>query len=180
MDSRSVLTAVAVLPPEEAWEPIQAIRRVHDRKFARWMPHVNLLYPFLPPERLDGAIPELEQACAGAAAFETMLAEFRHFIHPTGTATMWLAPEPADPWIHLREALAAAAPDSNDTTARFPGGFVPHLSVGQAPDAADARRTIASLRIAWKPLRFRVESVALLRRDPTGPFGVVRQFACRG
>ena len=39
-------TAVVLIPPEEVWEPIQALRRAHDRNFDRWMPHITLLYPF--------------------------------------------------------------------------------------------------------------------------------------
>jgi hypothetical protein len=40
-------TVIAVVPPEQVWGPIQDIRRRHDRQhIRRWMPHVNLLYPF--------------------------------------------------------------------------------------------------------------------------------------
>ena len=31
---------VFVIPPEDAWAPIQAIRQEHDRGFRRWMPHI--------------------------------------------------------------------------------------------------------------------------------------------
>ena len=41
-----VKSAVCIIPPEHLWGPIQAIRKKHDRAFKRWMPHVNLLYPF--------------------------------------------------------------------------------------------------------------------------------------
>ncbi len=42
-------TGLVVIPPEAAWPPIQAIRAEHDRKLRRWMPHITLIYPFLPP-----------------------------------------------------------------------------------------------------------------------------------
>ena len=45
-------TAVVAMPPPEVWEPIQAIRRQHDRNVHRWMPHITLLYPFMPHEHL--------------------------------------------------------------------------------------------------------------------------------
>src|SRR5690242_7022604 len=39
--------ALALLPPSSITAPIEAVRRVHDKHFARWPPHINLLYPFL-------------------------------------------------------------------------------------------------------------------------------------
>jgi poly(A) polymerase len=57
MTSKTHQTAVAAIPPEAAWGPIQAVRKKHDRQFHRWLPHVNLLSPFFPPERFDEALP---------------------------------------------------------------------------------------------------------------------------
>ena len=45
---RSNYAAVVLIPPLEVWEPVQAIRRAHDRQYHRWMPHVTLVYPFRP------------------------------------------------------------------------------------------------------------------------------------
>lgn len=38
---------IALVPPVQAWDSIQAIRQVHDEQYFRWPPHVNLLYPFI-------------------------------------------------------------------------------------------------------------------------------------
>ena len=44
MDSATHTTAVVVIPPDDAWPPIQALRQRYDRQFRRWMPHITLLY----------------------------------------------------------------------------------------------------------------------------------------
>ena len=61
-------SAIVLIPPQEVWEPIQAIRRVHDRQVRRWMPHVTLLYPFLPGAALAGALAVAERALAAVAS----------------------------------------------------------------------------------------------------------------
>ena len=40
-------SAVVICPPSSQWGPIQEIRSFNDKSYARWMPHINLLYPFL-------------------------------------------------------------------------------------------------------------------------------------
>jgi len=42
---RTHKVGVCIVPPEECWEGIQAIRRAQDRHYAKWMPHLNLLFP---------------------------------------------------------------------------------------------------------------------------------------
>jgi hypothetical protein len=38
-----VSSAVVVMPPESMWTQIQDIRAKHDKSYARWMPHINLV-----------------------------------------------------------------------------------------------------------------------------------------
>jgi hypothetical protein len=52
-------TAVVAIPPPEVWSPIQAIRRQHDRNVQRWMPHITLIYPFMPRKHCGEALPRL-------------------------------------------------------------------------------------------------------------------------
>jgi 2'-5' RNA ligase len=164
-------SAVAVVPPEEAWGPIQAIREEHDRQFMRWMPHVNLLYPFYPPGCFEEAMPRLTDACAGNIPFEVQLAEFGYFSHPSGKATLWLAPEPREAIIRLQAALQAACPECDDLS-RFSNGFTPHLSVGQAGSVVEAQKLLDALQEDWQPVRFVLSAVALLRRGQDTPFEI--------
>jgi len=166
-------TAVVFIPPVEAWPPLQAIRRVHDRQFQRWMPHVTLLYPFAPREALPQHLPALEAACLGQPAFTATLSAFHVFQHRADRSTVWLAPEPREAFVRLQAALEQAAP-AYAHTSRFAGGFTPHLSVGQSGSAERTAQLIRTLAEAWTPLPFRVAEISVIAREGNGPFEVVR------
>jgi len=166
-------TAVVLIPPRVAWEPIQAIRRVHDRQVSRWMPHVTLLYPFWPAARFDEAAVRLAEACAGIATFGVTLVRFRSFAHSPRRFTIWLEPDPREPLVRLQTALQAAFPEC-DAQSRFPGGFTPHLSVGQAQGEGGLETLLDRIRPGWRPLRLDVTEVSVIARDERGPFEVIR------
>jgi 2'-5' RNA ligase len=156
-------TAVVLIPPESCWEPIQAIRRVHDRQVRRWMPHVTLVYPFRHRDEFDEVADRLAVACRVVEAFEVRLAEFRHFGHGRGSFTLWLAPEPPEALARLQAALQAVVPDCNDV-ARHAHGFTPHLSVGQVRGHDRMTATRQSLQTQWQPLTFLADRVSLIWR----------------
>ncbi|OLC19632.1 MAG: hypothetical protein AUH38_01390 [Deltaproteobacteria bacterium 13_1_40CM_68_24] len=165
--------AVVVIPERDLWEPIQAIRRRYDRHFERWMPHLTLLYPFWPRTMFDQADPILRRACASVPRFRATLAKMQFFAHGRDRFTMWLAPDPAAPFVELQSALQAQFPDC-DEVSRHENGFVPHLSVGQAAGRAQLDHRLAELRGGWRPFAFQVASIALLFREGEGPFAVDR------
>lgn len=163
-------SALALLPPRECWGPIQAIRRAHDRHFDRWMPHVNLLYGFVPEARFPEAAERVARVAAGRTRFAVSLCELGTFDHRSST-TLWLRPD-ADPpgaLTGLQAALQAAFPKCVEQS-RAGGGFVPHLSLGQfasPQQALDAARTFA-----WRPLRFEAGEICLISRFGGEPFAV--------
>lgn len=163
------------MPSHEIWEPIQAIRRQHDRQIQRWMPHINLLYPFCPRDAFEGVIPRLEAACHQIAAFEVTLATFRYFTHGAKRATVWLDPEPREAFVGLQGALQAAFPGC-DEQSRFGGGFTPHLSVGQVTSRRALPSLLVTLRTNWAPVKFYLDAVALIWRTADGPFQVAHRI----
>lgn len=86
--SKVVTSAVVLVPPVSAWPAIQvcgarahvarpcvtpalcaqAIRQQHDRAYMRWLPHVNLLYPFRPAE-VPILLPPTLLSCLSALSF---------------------------------------------------------------------------------------------------------------
>jgi 2'-5' RNA ligase len=88
-------------------------------------------------------------------------------------ATLWLAPEPKEDLVRLQAALQAACPGCDDLS-RFAAGFTPHLSVGQAGSAEEAKQLQDAWQRSWEPVRFEVSAIALLRRGAETPFEVGR------
>lgn len=173
-------TAVVLIPPEDVWGPIQAIRREHDRQFRRWMPHVTLLYPFRPREQFDEVDSALHQAARQIEPFEVRLAEFRHFGHGRGSYTLWLAPEPQAAMVQLQTVLQPAVPDCDDVSSHS-NGFTPHLSVGQVRGADTLAKLENDLQAAWTAqggLPFVAREVSLIWRGapPDDVFRVDRNI----
>ena len=156
-------TAVVLIPSEDCWEPIQTIRRAHDRHVRRWMPHVTLLYPYRPRGQFDNVETELRNACRHVDPFEVRLADFRYFHHGRGRYTLWLAPEPYEAMLQLQAVLESTVPDCNDVS-RQPAGFTPHLSVGQVRGDDALKTLLAKLQASWKPLLFEADRISLIWR----------------
>lgn len=158
-------TAIVLIPPAPLWGPVQAIRATHDRGYRRWMPHITLLYPFLPRAVWEEYTPLLAQACRTIAAFTLTLGAVDAFRRGSRPATIYLAPTPTAPLLALQRAVLAAAPMCDDTS-RHAGGFTPHLTVAQSP-AAQVGAVLARMGNGWHPLHWSVTSVALIwRNDP--------------
>src|SRR5262249_46465844 len=100
-------SALIVRAPEA--EPHVAHLRERDDPAARLgVPaHITLLLPFFPPERITVAVRSQIRAIASATtAFSFRLVGPRRF-----PGMLYLAPEPAAPFVELTEALVRRFPD---------------------------------------------------------------------
>jgi 2'-5' RNA ligase len=166
-------TAAVIIPPDEMCEPIQAIRRVHDRHVRRWMPHVTLVYPFRPRSQFDALQGPLEQACQRIEPFELTLARLGHFHHDRGSFTIWLDPEPNESVRALQTALQSVVPDCDEQSS-YASRFTPHLSVGQVRGEDNLQRLLDALQRDWRPITWTVREVALISRGDHPPDDVFR------
>ncbi|UWP79459.1 RNA repair domain-containing protein [Dactylosporangium fulvum] len=173
VDAASVHTsALVVRPPLHAWAPIQALRSAHDPSYRRWMPHVNLVYGFVPESEFPAAAEAVTEAVAGRTAIRVRLARFRTFRH-RGSTTVWLEPEtePADALRTLQAALAARFPGCTEQDSR--GAFTPHLSVAKLTGPAERiAETVARWQRDWQPVEFTIDAVDLISRRADEPFEV--------
>ncbi len=175
MPNKTHTTAVVLIPPETVQLPIQAIRRVHDRNFRRWMPHITLLYPFAERRDFTGIATALTKAAQQMSPVSVELARFDAFKHRK-SCTMFLIPEPEDEIVQLHSALLQHLPDYDDT-ARFAGGFHPHLSVGQFQHRS-LQTEQQRLQTEWQPIQCELKAISLIYRSPETDdrFVVAEQF----
>ena len=106
-------------------------------------PHVTLLFP---------AASDAEAGVAALASFGPFDVTFARCGRFPGV--LWLAPEPAETFVAMTEALVAVYPDHPPYGGAF-AGITPHLTVAQGDDLDPIERELAlSL-----PLRVRAASV---------------------
>eukprot|EP00741_Cyanophora_paradoxa_P020508 tig00000227_g19795.t1 len=150
-------SALCIIPPEELWEPIQSIRRTHDKQINRWMPHINVAYPFCGARSFPRAAEALATELASVPPFRVRLEAFGYFEHGARSSTVWLRPD-ADPpgsLQALQAAVVRAIPPMDDLSARF-GEFRPHLSVGQFRGRRDAEQAAEGFAQGWGALEWEV------------------------
>ena len=182
-------SALAVVPPDAAWPPLQRARtEARDAGLIRWPPHANVLYPFPPPKQFDMLGPLLEEALADLPAFEVTLAEFDSFDRPD-SSVLFLRPTAAwvggaggsagfegcddDPFQELyRRVRCAVDPHCRpDPPKKLSQPFVPHFTVTHTAGAAESAAARDALLQWWEPVRFTVREVHLIsRRGANAPF----------
>jgi 2'-5' RNA ligase len=153
-------TALVILFPE--LEPlIGGLRRRHTPDGAREMPpHVTLIYPFADSADVDSRIAGISGELGRSAPFEVVFRETGRF-----PGTLYLKPEPAEPFLAIAEALVRAFPE-------FPpyGGehdeIVPHATVAQGKETLLAG--LEEQLSARLELQTRVERAWLMEDTPTG------------
>eukprot|EP01060_Flectonema_neradi_P038164 TRINITY_DN7934_c0_g1_i3.p1 TRINITY_DN7934_c0_g1~~TRINITY_DN7934_c0_g1_i3.p1 ORF type:complete len:238 (+),score=63.30 TRINITY_DN7934_c0_g1_i3:224-937(+) len=160
--------ALIVMPPRDIWDPIQQIRTVWDPAYVRWMPHINIIWPFPPPPHHADAIDALvKNGFDSIKPFDICFKEFGVFHNKQ--SVLFLNPEEPG-----RGGGLQAVRDVGEKT--FPSAassqkFQPHLTVGKM--AKHKIKQVAD-SIDWKKMTFTVKELYIISRpDDVTPFKVV-------
>lgn len=158
--------AEAVVGPFRARFDADAVAR-------RIVPHVTVLFPFVPAVRMDDAVrADLTAHFGGLPPFRASLHAVRRF-----DEHVWLAPAPRARFVELIEATCARFPE-------FPpygGAFdepEPHLTIGEATAETSTEAILEAARELEPalPLRFPVEAVCLLEEQHDGTWAIATRF----
>jgi 2'-5' RNA ligase len=134
--------------------PVQAASELlEDTAREAGMPaHVTLLHPFLRSRRIGSETErELSDLIAGFPAFDFALSEARNF-----PKVLYLAPEPATPFVAMVQAVVARWPEQQPYGGAFEE-IVPHLTLGYRDD-------VPADLAARLPVRARAQEVWLMSR----------------
>lgn len=125
-------SAIVIIPPHD----VQAFAAPWRERYARdgLMAHITLLYPWVPPQEVDDALPHLRDECAHIEPIEVNLN--RTSVFPGGVYV--LEPSPAAPVLGLIAKLAAAFPDYPPYGGQFGEDIRPHLTLADLQEAEDA------------------------------------------
>ena len=169
-------SALLVAIPE-AEHVVGPLRLEHDAVAADGIPaHVTVLYPFVPRDRLTEEVRHAISAIFRAfPTFDYRLERVARF----GDTTVYLAPEPAEVFARLRDAVHARFPEHPPYGGVF-DAVIPHLTVGDGLDGptADALEATAREALASKgPVVGRATRVDMMIRGPDGRWSVDSQHA---
>ena len=162
-------SAVVIIPPDEILPKIQTIRGDCDRNFHRWMPHINILYGFLPDGYFPQAAAAIAQKLTKLEPFTITLSNIETFTHHT-SCTAWLnpIPQPPDALNQLQNTLQQLFPQCNQQSTKSANGFTPHLTIGQFATETEAQSQLPH----WQPVKFTLDSIYLISRRQNEPFKI--------
>lgn len=124
-------SAIVIIPPHD----VQAFAAPWRERYARdgLMAHITLLYPWVPPQDVDAALPQLKAVCTRIKPIQINLN--RTSVFPGGVYV--LEPSPVEPVLALIAELAAAFPDYPPYGGQFGADVRPHLTLADFQDAGD-------------------------------------------
>jgi 2'-5' RNA ligase len=126
METALVIAFPEVSPVVDDWRE----RTSADRTSMGTPPHVTLLSPFVPAERVDDdVLSKLKELFEATPAFSVSFIELRRW-----SEMSYLAPEPPDPFCSLTEAIVQRWPDYPPYEG-IHETVIPHLTVAYGDDA---------------------------------------------
>ena len=172
-------TALCLIPPENVWEQIQSIRSIHDKAYPRWMPHINLIYPFASESNFENIKIQLESIVNKKNVLEIEFDQnsFQYFKQKGNECTFHLRPKITKHIIELQQILQNLLP--NYTTNSRP--FEAHLTLGQTTSSRISDILI-EMKAKWKTIKFSIDRVCMISRenDPDDLFSIKSQVLLVG
>ena len=173
----SVQSALCIIPPESQWPAIQTIREQHDPAFKRWMPHINLLFPFIDVKHFDQIAPYIASIITKQKIkpFDITFNEVTTFPNRTPskkkTNVLFLNPMGPECDESLQRIFNFLKADWTKLAMKHGGEFKPHLTLGKFT-GDELEKYKNEFNASWKPISFRCDSIYLISRDGNVPFEI--------
>jgi poly(A) polymerase len=159
-------TAVVIVPPHDICGFADHYRRLYmPDTLHTILPHITLVYPFVPFDELEAAMPRLANALASCPSRAVSIRGFSVF-RDAGILYLHLANE--ERVLSLYHAILAEFPDYPAYGGRLTTNFVPHITVGNFADPNELDRVYEELSGMRLFLSWDVECVQIMYKDTEG------------
>ena len=167
-------TAIVISPPTHHWEAIQSIRKFYDSAYERWMPHINMSFPFVLEQDFDIAFDLLQNELKDFDAFPIHMKTLGYFTH-SKDCVLWVNPEVENNELNkLEEKILKVFPFCDDLKKKSEDGFHPHLTLGHFDEKYIIKKQTISQE-KWVPFAFIVNELYMIfRKDNESPFYVMK------
>jgi 2'-5' RNA ligase len=169
MPNKSVDTALALVCSTDVCTKINDIRKLYDKAYPRWMPHLNFIFPFVPEERFVEIKTELEPVLSGIGQIDLFFDKIEHFSQKQNMITVHLSPDKStlEKLTNIDNIIKTAMPGIKSQHAHFK----PHITLGQftKSDYEFCKKTELD---EWfgSGIKFSINSLVLLKRYCDTPF----------
>ncbi|EGG14510.1 hypothetical protein DFA_12286 [Cavenderia fasciculata] len=175
-------SAIVIVPPQDLLDQVQAIRKQHDKSYERWMPHINLIFPFVKIDQFEEKHEQLQSVLSYFSSFTLVFKEFSNFQHGK-SSVIWLKPETPDQpnaINQLQRILETNLPGFDELSNKSEAGFCPHMTVGQSAAGKQTTDKITQFQTDFKPIEFQVKEIYLIHRDGEVPFTIRKTLKLGG
>jgi 2'-5' RNA ligase len=123
------------VPVPEAEPLVEPWRSRYDATSSAGLPaHITIVFPFVPPERVDEEVAnDLRRMLGAVPAFDFSLVRTARF---PDAGVLYLVPEPREPFVRLIDAVTSRYPEHQPYEGVH-AEIIPHLTVVRVRDAGD-------------------------------------------
>jgi endonuclease/exonuclease/phosphatase family metal-dependent hydrolase/2'-5' RNA ligase/predicted nucleotidyltransferase len=173
----STQTALAIIAPKQFQAEIDAIRKIHDKAYGKWEPHLNVIYPFVPLSALPKAVEVVQKALLDESrgSLHVSFQDIDSFKHRKN-GTMFLKPsENTEHSISQLRKLLVNSLSASENKDAF--DYHPHLTLGQfSLDEPSQAVTIDEKARSLLDAEWETAKLAVLKRSPTGEMVLVQEL----
>ncbi|OTB15681.1 hypothetical protein K445DRAFT_36197, partial [Daldinia sp. EC12] len=155
-------TALCIIPPKHLWTAVDNLRMVYDPAYKKWPPHIDLVYPFVPVNKLLGAselvISLLQQQSETSPP--DMRLDGTAFFSKDWKLTYFLYNKSSTLFKDLRERVLSSLKRDYDEDEQM------YMTVGQTADLTDPLMDSIIRKLDLLPtLEWKAEKIHILVRD---------------
>lgn len=168
MQTKNTKCAICFIPPIDRLSYIQSIRSEYDVSYERWMPHINLVFPFIDSEHINSVSEKLQSIFKDVKPFEISFDRFESFSRKKD-ATVHLIPECDENQINtIHEMIQLTLGLTPD-----PRGYQPHMTIGQF-NKAELSKCMEQLSDEFEGHEFTYmcKEIYIIEREDNTPFSI--------